>query len=98
MRNIPIEELPNQSLTVTADGKRWSLRIKDCNGSMVCDVSIDDEPVLQAVRICPGTPIIPYEYLQGDGNFLLLVNDEDLPDWRMFGVNQSLVYVSTGEI
>ena len=98
MRNIPIESTPNQSLTVNLDGNRWFLRIKECRGVMACDVSLDDVPILQGIRICPGTPIIPYEYLQGNGNFLLLVDREELADWSQFGMSQSLIYVSPGEI
>lgn len=98
MKNIPLEALPNQSLTVNVDDLRWYLRIKECNGVMACDVSLNDEPLLLGTRICPGTPIIPYEYLQGNGNFLLLVDNEDLADWEKFGVSQSLVYVSPEEI
>jgi len=98
MRNIPLESTPNQSLTVNLDGRRWLLRIKECRGVMACDVSLDDVPILQGIRICPGTPIIPYEHLQGNGNFLLLVDREELADWRQFGMSQSLIYVSPGEI
>lgn len=98
MREIPLEAVPNQQLSVTIGSDRWTLRIKDAHGCIVCDVTRNEVPMLLAQRIVAGTPLIPYEYLQGFGNFLLLVDGEDLADWRKFGVTQGLVYVGSGEM
>lgn len=98
MRNIPIEPIPNQSLTITENGTRFGLVIKDCNQTIAVDVSIDDVAVLQGQRIVVGTPIIPYEYLAGSGNFILLVNNDELPDYTKFGMSQLLMYTEPGEV
>lgn len=98
MRLVPLQAIPNQRLTLTLDGNRWDLTIKQARTSMIADVTLNDTPVMQGVRFCVGTPLIPYRYLQGAGNFLLLVDNEQLPDWRQFGASQVLVYVSPGEV
>jgi len=98
MLNIPIEPLPNQSLTVNIGEDRWSITLKAANTSVVADISVNDVVLVQGQRIAVGTPILPYEYLQGSGNFLLLVDDDALPDYTLFGSNQALVYVAPGGI
>ena len=65
---------------------------------MIADVYRNDAALLLGQRIAVGTPIIPYQYLQGAGNFILLVDNEELPDWRQFGVTQQLLYVEPGEL
>lgn len=96
MEVIALQAIPNQSLTLLLNGNRWALTIKQAESSMLVDVSLNDVPMLQGIRICPGTPIIPYRYLQANGNFMLLVDNEQLPGWRQFGASQILVYVPPG--
>lgn len=98
MRNIPISAVPNQQITLTIGSNRWSIRLKVAVSSMIADILLNDRPIVLGQRIAVGTPIIPYDYLSLDGNFLLLVDGEDLPDWQKFGVSQQLVYVSPEEL
>ena len=98
MRLIPMEAVPNQELTLNIEGNRWLLRLKVAKSSMIADVYRNDAALLLGQRIAVGTPIIPYQYLQGAGNFILLVDGEELPDWRQFGVTQQLLYVEPGEL
>lgn len=98
MINIPLSAVPNQQITVNVGDNRWTLRIKEARGSIIADVSLNDSPMLYGQRFAVGTPLIPYRHLQGNGNFLLLVDNEDLPDWQQFGVTQQLVYVAPSEI
>lgn len=97
MRNIPIIAAPSQSLSVRVDDQRVVLRLKEANGVMVADVERDNTPVILGTRVLAGEPIIPYRYLQV-GNFLVLTIDDELPDWREFGVTQSLVYLTVDEV
>ena len=98
MRNIPIAAVPNQELSVTLNGNRWVLTLKVGTNSMIADVVLNDQPIVLGQLIAVGTPIIPYEYLQGSGNFLLLVENDELPDWQKFNSTQQLVFVEPGEI
>lgn len=98
MRNIPIATVPNQELSVTLNGNRWVLTLKVGTNSMIADVVLNDQPIVLGQLIAVGTPIIPYKYLQGSGNFLLLVENDELPDWQKFNSTQQLVFVEPGEI
>lgn len=98
MRTIPLEAIPNQSFTVRLDDHAFALTIKEAVGVMVADVTIDGVEVLAATRIVAGTPIIPYRYLTGAGNFLMLTDGGALPDYAQFGVTQRLIFASPSEL
>lgn len=96
MQNIPLAAEPNQEFTVRLDDTRYDLRLKEANGVMVADVTIDDVVTITGTRVLAGEFVIPYLYM-ARGNFLLLTNGDELPDWREFGSSQSLVYMSPEE-
>ena len=98
MQTIPIQSVPNQSLSVTIDRQRWTLTIKAAVSSMVVDLSLNDQVVIRGLRIMPNQPLIPYPYLATVGNFLMLTNSDDLVWWERFGVDQTLVYATAAEI
>lgn len=98
MRIIDIDPIPNQEFSVTVDGNRWDFVIKEAVSSMICDLSLNDEVILSGARIVAGTPIIPYEYLRRKGNFIILTENDELPYWTQFGVNQQLIYASAEEL
>lgn len=98
MQIIDIAQVPNQSLSVTLEGVRWDIRIKQAVSSMAADLTADGVPVLSGQRIVAGTPIIPYEYLINDGNFLIMTENDELPNWELFDVNQVLIYANFEEI
>lgn len=97
MRIIPLSAIPNQEFSVRLDDTRLVLRIKEARGVMVADVQRDDLVLVSATRVLAGELIIPYTYLQ-QGNFLILTVDDELPDWRQFGVTQTLVYLTEEEM
>lgn len=97
MQNIPIAAEPNQEFTVRLDDTRYLIRFKETNGVMVADITIDDVVTITGTRVLAGEFIIPYVYMMR-GNFLLLTNGDELPDWQQFGASQSLVYMSAAEL
>lgn len=98
MQIIDIDPTPNQSFSVTLDGNRWDFVIKQAVTSMIANVVLNDTTILSGQILVAGTPIIPYEYLQGSGNFLILTENDDLPNWERFGVDQLMIYASPQEI
>lgn len=98
MRVIPLSSVPNQSFSVQLDGNRWDFVIKQANASMVVNLTLNDEIILMGSRVVSGTPLIPYQFLQGSGNFILLTEDEELPEWSRFGIDQQLIYGSFDEL
>lgn len=96
MQNIPLAAEPNQEFNVRLDDVRYAIRLKEANGVMVADVTVDDVVILSASRVLAGEFLIPYLYIM-EGNFVLLTVADALPDWREFGASQSLVYMSPAE-
>lgn len=97
MQVIPLTAEPNQEFTVRLSDRRFTLRLKEANGVMVADVTIDDLVKLEGTRVLAGEPIIPYAYLEA-GNFMVLTDNDALPDYREFGTTQTLVYLTPEEI
>lgn len=104
MINIPISAIPSQSLSVNLDGNLYDLRIHACddNGTpgteiMAVDLTINNVVIVTGVRALSDFPIIPAQYLE-NGNFIISTMNDDYPDWRQFGVTQSLIYASQAEI
>lgn len=97
MRTISIDAIPNQELSVTLDGNRWGITLKEANGVMCCTLVLNDVTILSGQRIVAGSPLIPYRYLQGSGNFWILTDGDDMPYYTEFGVTQQLVYMGAAE-
>ena len=96
---IPIEAIPNQSLSIQLGDIRYDLRLNDIGGMMSSDISINDETVLEGQRVVGGLPLIPYRYLEnGGGNFVFLTELGDIVFWDQFGITQSLLYYSPDEL
>lgn len=98
-QNIPIETISNQSLSIQLDEVRYGFRFRDIGNMMSVDISIDDELILEGLRVVGGYPLIPYKYLEDDGgNFIFLTELGDIVYWDQFGITQSLLYFSAEEL
>lgn len=102
---IPITNIPNQSLSIPLGDNNYQIRIHCCNDNieigttiMAVDIYKNDEIVVLGIRAQPGYPLLPYPYMQKDGNFIFVTNNDEYPNWRLFGVNQYLIYVSRSEL
>ena len=98
-QNIPIENIPNQSLSIQLDEVRYGIRFRDIGGMMSADISIDDQLIIEGLRVVGGYPLIPYKYLEGEGvNFIFLTELGDRVYWDQFGVSESLLYFSADDL
>lgn len=97
-QRIPLANLQSQRFTVTLDGDIYTLRIKAVPAGLICDISINEEVILQGHRIVGGSPLIPYTYLER-GNFIFVSSVANAePDYRQFNETQNLYYLSPSEI
>jgi len=104
MQQVPITNIPNQSLSFNADNNQYDIRIHATgdNGEigsevMTFDISINSVVVVTGIRAVAGFPIIPSLYLE-NGNFVVLTENDDYPDWNQFGITQQLIYMSAAEL
>lgn len=95
---IPLAAIPNQSFSVRLDLAQYDIRIHDCgNGVTTMDLTINEVVTITGTRIVPNYPIIPSEYLE-NGNFVLETQNDEYPDYTLFGVTQYLVFASQAEL
>jgi len=99
MQTLAISAVPNQTFSTTLDDNRYDFGIFQANGVMCCNIAVNEVQILSGQRITNGTFLIPFLDLQGqNGNFLLLTQNEALPDFTQFGSTQTLIYMSYDEI
>ena len=94
---IELQNIRSQRITVRLDGLQHELRIYSTNDGMSFDLIRENEIVLQGQRVVLGTPLIPYQYIS-QGNFIIISNGEQIPDFRLFGESQELIYFSAEEL
>lgn len=98
---VPLEAIPNQSLTIRLDGVRYALEIKEAGGVMAVTIARDGVPLVTGARCVAGAPLLPYRHLwAGFGNFIFTDSREDgsIPYFEDFGSAVFLVYSSAAEI
>ena len=99
MRLIPLQATANQQLSFTQDGNRWVVTIKQAVTSMVADVSINEVVIISGVRIMGDDFVLPYPYIGIEqGNLMLTVEQDALPDWQQFSATQRLYYWTPDEM
>lgn len=101
MRQIELRQLPNQSLSITLSGNVYDITIRAVKTGdaqvMAVDVSINDVFIVRGCRAVAGYPIIPSLYLE-NGNFVIVTDNGDLPDYNLFQISQFLIYASPEEL
>lgn len=103
MIQIPLQSIPNQTLSINLNDNAYDILIRACNSGasqvMSIDITINNDVILLGQRMVAGTPLIPYlELTDIGGNFLLLTDDGDLPDYNQFQISQYLVFATQEEI
>ncbi len=74
MYQIPLIQVPNQSIEFNIDSAFWSVRVFQAIDHMCADVLRGGVPVIQGVRCFSGVPLMPYEYMY-EPNFGNLIFD-----------------------
>lgn len=97
MNTLPLERTPNQRFGIRLDGSRYEIWLKKAVQAMCVTITRDEVTLVSGARCVAGTPLVPYAYL-AEGNFIFLTENDELPDWELFGRTQTLVYVSAAEL
>lgn len=97
MQQIPLKAIPNQAFNSLLDNNSWDFVIRSTNGVMSVTLSLNSELVIDNMRAVAGSFVIPSLY-QEAGNFIFITANNQLPDYRLFGITQSLIYASADEL
>ncbi len=95
MRQIPLSQVPAQSISFSADGSFWTINLYTSIRFVCADVIRDGTPIAQGVRCFAGVPLMPYAYMYAPkyGNFVFTAD----VDWSQFGGSCNLMYMSYSE-
>lgn len=96
MIDITLSAIPNQTVAIRLEDRQYSITVQETRGVMSATITRDDVLIVSGMRMVAGSPIIPYQYLE-NGNFVVITENDELPDYTLFGNTQSMVYVSTAE-
>jgi len=96
MKSIELKPIPNQLFSVTIGDYTYGLHFKT-SGTMLLDFYVDEVLVAQSIKCRPNVALIPYDYLV-DGNFFIVTENEEYPDYLQFGTAQKLYYLTDAEI
>lgn len=97
MQVIPLQSIANQAFSVFLDGSNYDIALKATNGVMSVDIVRDGVAIISGQRVVANETLIPYTYLE-TGNFGFLTNDDDIPYFTNFNVDQTLLYFSPDDL
>lgn len=97
MLQLPLAPVPNQQFQAVLDGNTWDITLRATNGVMSATLGRNGSTVVENARCVAGAFIIPSRYEEA-GNFLFLTANNALPSYPLFGMSQSLIYVSAAEL
>lgn len=97
MQTIPLQPIPNQSLTVRLDDVRYVIELKEAGGMMAATIDRAGVRLVTGMRCPAGIPLLLFPHLfSGFGNFVFV--SEGIPYYTNFGTNCQLVYASASEL
>lgn len=97
MIDLGITAVANQTFFAQLEGASYAITLHAADDTVAATIVRDGVSIVTGGRITPGMPLLPYRY-QEAGNFLLLTNEGDLPDYAQFGATQFLVYLTAAEL
>ncbi len=98
-QGVPISAIPSQAFSITLGNNDYNFSIRATGGVMSVSVSLDGTLVVENLRAVACQPLIPSQYLEdGDGNFMFLTANNQLPNYEQFNLTQSLLYFSAAEL
>lgn len=100
--SVPISAITNQSLNIVLSNQNCTINLLTRNKHVFIDLFLNNVNIIYGRKLSI-TPVLSYPYLQSifTGNFILINNDGNTiqePDYRLFGITQSLIYYTNADI
>lgn len=98
MQIIPLQAIPQQTFSyVDPSNNTWSIGVRNAGMQMAFSIAFNGTILIQNVCAVAGYRIIPYDYLE-DGNFVLITQSYQLPDYTQFGTTQNLIFLTAADV
>ncbi len=95
---IPLAAIPNQSLSIRLNTRRYEITLLASAGIMAATIVRDGALLVQGVRCSPSMPLLPSYKEDNSGNFVFETEGGDYPDYTKFDSTHTLLYVSDMEL
>ena len=96
---IPLEPIPQQSFSIRLENRRYDVKIRFTSNVMTGDVVRDGVTIIQGIICTAEGPLLPYRYMEDEsGNFFWQTENEELPDYTLFGDTHLLYYFTNAEL
>lgn len=96
---IPLEQLPNQSLTITLDNSRYLIEVKTITDELMSiSVTRNDILLVQNMRAMPATRLLFPHQAARYGNFAFVTTNDEYPHYTAFGAGHELYYIPASEL
>ncbi len=94
---IPLEVLPNQSLTIRLGDNRYIIRLITISDALMgISITRDDIILMQNQRAIPKKKILPGYKAGRYGNFVFITQDETYPYYTEFNNGHELYFIPEG--
>lgn len=97
MITIKIDAIPNQRFTVPLGGNNYDIKIYSIDGHMSYDLYVDGSVVVLGFKMVNDMPLLPYKYQEINGNIILQLPEDEIPDYTKFNSSQFLFYLNEEE-
>lgn len=110
MQIIPLQAVPSQTFSfIDPSSNQWDIAVRFVGqaittgevttnvGQIAFSFTFNGNILIQGITAVAGARIIPYTYLE-NGNFALITQSQQIPDYTQFGITQTLVYLSESDI
>ena len=94
---INIEPLIDQTFSSNLDRITFEIRMYSIDDGVSLDLTADGQTPIQGLRLTANFPVVPYSHLIS-GGFILITDDDELPDYQKFGQRQRLLYYTQAEL
>lgn len=98
MYTIPLKNLPNFSFSVLLDGLDYRIAIRTIQDLTYMSVWIDGELLFYNQLCTPNNWVNVYNYISVNGKFFFKCLDNKYPNYKSFGITQSLVFYNKDEV
>ena len=98
MKLIELAQVANQEFSLTEDNNRFKITINNINSMMSITIEVNNNIILSGQRLLPNQLVIQYGYLSKFGNFLMTTQNDEMPDFNQFGVDQFFYFLTKAEV
>ncbi len=99
MIQIPLDAIPNQSLSIRLDGRRYEITVQATSGVMSATIVRDGTMLVQGMQCGASVLLLPFRYMEDNaGNFVFMTGNGEYPDYTKFDSTHELLYVSNAEL